>query len=73
MRLFKHIKGKYNVIEIGENVECDKVVLNISGNYNHVIWEDSVSIIDTEFRIDDNNNKIYIGKDTYVYRSNLCW
>ena len=71
MRLVKHIKGKYNVIEMGENVELDRAVLNISGNYNHVTWGDEVSIIDTEFRIDDSNNKIYIGKGTYIYKASI--
>ena len=67
----KHIAGKYNVIEIGKNVELNKAVINIAGKYNHIILEDGVSVLKTEFRMDDNNNAIYIGKCTYVYKASI--
>lgn len=67
----KHVTGKCNVIEFGKNIEFSKMVTNISGNYNHIILEDDVSVLKTELRIGDNNNVIHIGKRTYVYKASI--
>lgn len=57
--------GKYNVLRLGNHVLLDDVTITIFGNKNEVVVNDMNYMSNIRFAIEDDGNRIEIGKQCY--------
>ena len=63
--------GKNNTIVLGDNVVLENVTISIFGNDNHIIIKDNNHFCGIRFAMEDDGNRIEIGKHNFIGCGNL--
>lgn len=63
---WKFLSGGDNIVSIGHNVHVKNVKIMIYGYANHIVIEDNCVINNSILRVDGKDNKIFIGRGTYI-------